>query len=105
LADQLVQWTFTGNGGSVQRLLGRAAAVTGRGDDAREHFEAALARHAELRAPALLARTRCDYAEVLRHGTQSDRRRADRFLGAAEAAARRLGMTGIARRARGTGLT
>jgi tetratricopeptide (TPR) repeat protein len=103
LADQLVQWTFTGNGGSVRRLLGRAGTVTGRNEDAREHFEAALARHAELHAPALLTRTRCDYAQLLLQGTQAEHRRADRLLRAAEAAANRLGMTGVARRARGHG--
>ena len=75
-ADRLVQWSFTGNAGSVQRLLGRAAAVAGRRDDAREHFEAALACHAELEAPALLARTRCDYGEFLSGGTRADRSRA-----------------------------
>ena len=41
--DRLVQWSFTGNAGSVRRLLGRAAAVTGRMDAARDHFEAGLA--------------------------------------------------------------
>ena len=48
-------------------LLGRAAAVTGRMDAARDHYEAGLARHTELEAPALLARTRCDYGEFLLH--------------------------------------
>ncbi len=62
--DRLIQWSFTGNGGSVRRVLGRAAAVAGRDEDACEHFEAALTRHAELEAPALLARTRCDYGRV-----------------------------------------
>ena len=60
-----MQWSFTGNGGSVRRILGRAAALAGRREDACPHFEAALARHAELEAPALLARTRCDYGEFL----------------------------------------
>ena len=34
-ADRLVQWSFTGNAGSVHRLLGRTAAVAGRRDQAR----------------------------------------------------------------------
>jgi hypothetical protein len=33
--DRLVQWSFTGNAGSVQRLLGRVAAVAGGRDEAR----------------------------------------------------------------------
>ena len=96
--DRLVQWTFTGNAGSVRRILGRAAAIAGRHEDACQHFEAALARHAELEAPALLARTRCDYGEFLLH-TQTDRPAAHRLLRDAAAAARRLGMTGVAARA------
>ena len=93
------QWTFTGNAGSVQRVLGRAAMVAGRRDDACRHFEAALARHIELRAPALLARTRCDFAELLMQGTHGDRRRAHQLLDEAAAAARRLAMSGVAARA------
>ena len=94
--DRLVQWSFTGNAGSVRRLLGRAAAVTGRMEAARDHYEAALARHTELQAPALLARTRCDYGEFLLHTQQPG---AHRLLRQAAAAARSLGMTGIAARA------
>ena len=67
--------------------------------EAREHFEAALARHAELRAPALLARTRCDYGELLLQGTQADRRRGRQLLRAAAAAARRLDLSGVGARA------
>ena len=99
--DRLVQWSFTGNAGSVHRLLGRTAAVAGRGEHAREHFEAALARHEELGAAALLARTRCDYGELLLQDgrTRAERSRANRLLREAAVAARRLGMTGIAARA------
>ena len=98
-ADRLIQWTFTGNAGSVRRVLGRAAAVAGRRDEAREHFEAALARHAELGARALLARTQCDYGEFMLRGTRADRTTAHRLLRAAAAAAHRLGMRGVAARA------
>jgi hypothetical protein len=98
-ADRLVQWSFTGNAGCVRRALGRAAAVAGRHDDAREHFEAALARHAQLQAPALLARTQCDYGEILLQGPQADHPRATQLLRAAAADASRLGMTGVAARA------
>ena len=64
-ADRLAQWTFTGNAGSVHRLLGRTAAVAERRESARGHFEAALTRHAALGCGPLLARTRCDYGELL----------------------------------------
>jgi hypothetical protein len=99
-ADRLVQWSFTGNAGSVHRLLGRTAAVAGRDDAAHTHFEAALERHAALGAEPLLARTRCDFGEfLLLRGPRAERDRALRLLRDAGVAARRLGMTGIATRA------
>ena len=98
-ADRLVQWSFTGNAGSVHRLLGRAAATAGWEDRARTHFEAALRRHTELGAAPLLARTRCDYAEFLLHGTRGQRPTARRHLREARRTARRLGMVGVATRA------
>jgi hypothetical protein len=98
-ADRFIQWSFTGNAGSVQRLLARAAAAAGWRDRAREHFETALTRHAELVAPALLARTRCDFAEFLLQGTGAERPAARRLLRASGEHARRLGMAGVASRA------
>ena len=98
-ADRLVQWSFTGNAGSVHRLLGRTAATAGWHDRARGHFEAALRRHAELDAAPLLARTRCDYGEFLLRGSRADRPTARRYLGQARLTARRLGMAGVATRA------
>jgi tetratricopeptide (TPR) repeat protein len=98
-ADRFVQWSFTGNAGSVQRVLGRTAALAGRPDRARAHFEAALARHAGVGAVPLLARTRCDYGEFLLGGVRADRPRARRLLRDAALTARRLGMAGIAARA------
>jgi len=98
-ADRLIQWSFTGNAGSVQRVLGRTAAAAGRHDSARAYFEAALERHAELGADALLARTRCDYGELLLNGSRQDRRRARALLRDAAATAHGLGMRGIAARA------
>jgi AAA ATPase domain len=97
-ADRLIQWTFTGNAGSVRRVLGRAAAAAGRRDEASEHFEAAMRRHAGLGAEALLARTQCDYGEVLLHGTRAERDSGRRLLHAGAATARRLGMGGVAAR-------
>jgi tetratricopeptide (TPR) repeat protein len=99
-ADRFVQWSFTGSAGSVHRLLGRTAALAGRHDRAREHFEAALARHAAAGAAPLLARTRCDYGEFLLQRDRDGRRRARRLLSEALISARRLGMAGVAARAR-----
>ena len=98
-ADRLVQWSFTGNAGSVHRLLGRTAATAGWNDRARGHFVAALRRHAELDAAPLLARTRCDYGEFLMRGSRADASTARRCLGQARLTARRLGMAGVATRA------
>jgi hypothetical protein len=98
-ADRLVQWSFTGNAGSVHRLLGRTAAVSGWHDRARAHFEAAVGRHSAMGAAALLARTRCDYGELLLHGTRAERPHARELLREASVTARRLGMAGIAARA------
>jgi hypothetical protein len=98
-ADRLVQWSFTGNAGSVHRLLGRTAATAGWVDRARGHFEAALRRHAELDAAPLLARTRCDYGELLLRGSRAERPTARRYLAQARLAACRLGMAGVATRA------
>jgi tetratricopeptide (TPR) repeat protein len=98
-ADRLAQWSFTGNAGSVQRLLGRTAAVAERRDHAREHFEHALRRHATLGCRPLHARTQCDYGELLMTGTQADRARGLVLLREAHAAARHFGMQGVASRA------
>jgi hypothetical protein len=98
-ADRLAQWSFTGNAGSVHRLLGRTAAVAGWHDRARAHFEAAVAGHAALGAAPLLARARCDYGEFLLPGTDAERAQGRRLLREASVTARRLGMAGIATRA------
>ena len=100
-ADRLAQWSFTGNAGSVHRLLGRTAAIADQRERAREHFEDALRRHAALGCGPLLARTRCDYGELLLTGTRADRTRARQLLREAYAAARDFGMAGhrLARRA------
>jgi hypothetical protein len=98
-AGTLVQTSFTGCGGSVHRLLGRLAATTGQDELARGHYEAALARHGELGAKALTARTQCDLAELLAAGRSGDERaRAAELLREAGAAAQRLGMASIAER-------
>jgi hypothetical protein len=98
-ADLLIQWSFTGSAGSVHRVLGRTAATAGWYDQAHTHFEAALERHAALGAEPMLARTRCDFGELLLRGARADRRRAHVLLRDADTTARRLGMLGIAGRA------
>ena len=98
-ADHLAQWSFTGNAGSVHRLLGRTAAVAQQRERARAHFEKALRRHAALGCGALVARTRCDYGELLLTGTRAERARARRLLSEAYASARDYGMAGIVSRA------
>jgi tetratricopeptide (TPR) repeat protein len=96
-ADRLVQTGFSGCWGSVRRFLGLLAATAGRPDQARAHFEAALARHRELEAPGLVARTQCDLGELLL--AQGERDAGRSLLAAAGAAAAELGMAGIAARA------
>jgi DNA-binding SARP family transcriptional activator len=63
--DRFVQLTFDGSFGSVHRYLGLLAGQLGRSRQAADHFDEAVRRHAALRAPALHARTLCDYAEAL----------------------------------------
>ena len=88
----------------MQRLLGRTAAVAGRPDAARAHFEAALARHAALGAAPLLARTRCDYGEFLLAEHAADAARAGASCRDAPRPPPALGMAGVGARARrGTG--
>ena len=99
-ADRLAQWSFTGNAGSVHRLLGRTAAAAQQREHAREHFEQALQRHTALGCEPLLARTRCDYGELLQTGTHADRAHARQLLSQAYATAGNLGMAGITARAR-----
>ena len=92
-----MQTGFSGCWGSVRRFLGLLAATAGRPDEARAHFEAALARHQELDAPGLVARTRCDLGELLL--AQGEREAGLEQLAAAGAAAAELGMAGVAARA------
>ena len=96
-ADRLVQTGFSGCWGSVRRFLGLLAATAGRPDEARAHFEAALARHEALEAPGLVARTQCDLGELLL--AQGEREAGLALLAAAGAAAADLGMAGVAARA------
>ena len=96
-ANRLVQTGFSGCWGSVRRFLGLLTVTAGRPDEARAHFEAALERHLELEAPALVARTRCDLGELLL--SLGEREAGLELLAAARAAAAELGMTALAARA------
>lgn len=63
-AARFVQLTFNGSFGCLHRHLGLLAVQLGRSRQATEHFEEAVNRHANIPAPALEARTLCDYAEA-----------------------------------------
>jgi tetratricopeptide (TPR) repeat protein len=100
-ADRVVEATFTGSAGSVHRLLGRLAGALGDHEAAERHLEAALERHEALGAAPLLARTRCDLAEVLLEaGSGAGRARALELRHEAARAAEQLGMRGVLARAR-----
>ena len=98
-AHCLAQTGFTGCAGSVERVLGRLAATLDRPRAAQGHLDAALARHEAIGARALAARTRCDLGEILLTGAGDARARAASLLADAAAAARELGMDGVAARA------
>ena len=98
-ADRLAQTGFTGCAGSVERVLGRLAATLERPEAAERHLDAALLQHEVIGARALAARTRCDLGEVLLTGTAAARARGAALLADAAAAARELGMAGVAARA------
>jgi DNA-binding SARP family transcriptional activator/tetratricopeptide (TPR) repeat protein len=89
-ADRWVQFSFNGSFGSVHRYLGLLAAQLGRGHDAAEHFDEAVRRHVEARAPALEARALCDFGEAILAGRATGSARdastmLERAGGAAEA--------------------
>jgi DNA-binding SARP family transcriptional activator/tetratricopeptide (TPR) repeat protein len=81
--------------GSAEAFLGKLAATLGRGREAAEHFERALAVNQALRAPVCVARTQVDYARALGPGD-----RARKLVQDALRTAARLGLQDVARRAR-----
>jgi DNA-binding SARP family transcriptional activator len=86
--------------GSVAHFLGQLAAVTGRWDQAKQHFEAAIQVHAQIGAMPALARTRHEYAQMLLgRGQAGDRERAGALLAQATDSARQLGMARLLERA------
>src|SRR5205085_2550466 len=86
--------------GSVSRYLGLLAAAMGRVDDARRHFEDALAMAEEMGARPWLAHTQHDYARLLLvRGSEQDQPAALDLREKAIASYRQLGMDRWADRA------
>jgi tetratricopeptide (TPR) repeat protein len=82
--------------GTAARVLGLLATRLGRYDDARRHFEAAIALSERLNAQPYLARTRYEYGRsllLLGHG--GDGERALRLIEQAKASAEALDMRGL----------
>jgi DNA-binding SARP family transcriptional activator len=81
--------------GSVSRYLGILASTMSRWDDARRHFEDALAMNKRMGARPSLAHTQHDYARLLvARGTADDRAEGDALLATALTTYRELGMAG-----------
>jgi DNA-binding SARP family transcriptional activator len=86
--------------GSAAHYLGVLAAAGGHHDDADRHFAAAAERNRALGALTALARTECEHgATLLTRNGPADATQAAALLGAAEAAARQMGMPTLAARA------
>jgi DNA-binding SARP family transcriptional activator len=80
-ADRHVQVIFAAHLGSVHRFVGLLAEVCGDGAAAVEHLELALARHESAELPALVQRSRCELARLLKRSSrEGDRRRAGGLL-------------------------
>ena len=96
----IVFGAHTASLGSGARLLGLLAASLRQWDAAQHHFEFALDFDERSGGPPWLARSRCDYAEVLVQRSDSgDRDRARGLATAALDAARALGLASIEERA------
>ena len=82
--------------GSVACALGRLAGLLGRFDDARAHFDTALAANARMRAATPLAHTQCELAKLLLARAQGDDvERAHALLGSARRAAEALNLVRV----------
>ena len=82
--------------GSASRPLAVLAATLGRWEEARRHFETALAMNARVEAAPCLARTQVQFATML--CDRGERARAEELLAAADATAQTLGLTDLAAR-------
>ncbi len=82
--------------GSVAYALGRLAGLLGRFDDAKAHFETALAANARMRAATPLAHTQFELAKLLLARAQGDdAERAHALLGSARRAAEALNLVRV----------
>lgn len=85
--------------GPVERYLGLAATCLGRYEQAEDHFERSAESCIRVAAPIWLARTRHEWASMLRRrGGPGDRDRAERLLGQALEAAEAHGCASLERR-------
>jgi class 3 adenylate cyclase/tetratricopeptide (TPR) repeat protein len=84
--------------GSADYFLARLAALDGRVDDARRHYEEALRFETRLGARPSLARTQARYAALLADtGDPADGARAEQLVAEARATADEIGLEGVAR--------
>ncbi len=83
--------------GAASRYLGRLAATMERWDDARDHFEDALAMNERMGAQPWLARTACEYAAMLQLSGLRTSRSPDHLLTLARSLADEIGMPVVAR--------
>ena len=82
--------------GSVACALGRLAGLLGRFDDAKAHFDTALAANARMRAATPLAHTQCELAKLLLVRAQGDdAERARALLGSARRATEALNLVRV----------
>lgn len=96
----LLATTGGGATGAMAHHLGLLETVLERFDEADAHFAAAASRHAQIPAPAWLARTRLEWARMLLTRRQpGDDGRARELLGQALTTARDLGLGGVERQA------
>lgn len=85
---------------SIARGLGCLAGLLSDADEAKQHFESAIALESRLGARPLLAHSQHDYgAMLLQHDGKGDREKARQLLGAAHATFEQLGMQSFAERA------
>ena len=86
-----------GSMGALDRYLGILATTLGRLDEAEAHFEAAIAHNEQMNGRPWAARTRANYAAMLRGRNRSgDLARAASFESTALVAAEAMGMTALA---------
>ncbi|MGH3785664.1 MAG: ATP-binding protein [Pseudonocardiaceae bacterium] len=98
-ADQLVTSGSVGCYGSVAHYLGRLAATMEHLDEADAHFAAAAAAHSRIGAPAWLARTQLEWAQLLLiRQRQGDAPMVARLLSQARDTARELHLSTVEQR-------